>query len=306
MTDQNALLHCLERLHFGDDKELKERSEHFYSQCSNLVPAKVFEKGPNCKPVISIQIAYESLGRYGWDNKLAVQLSACRQGAYDSAINVVRKQLNLQPTVTFEALSVAFGCTTMLSHLSIGKRMSAQEDMQLPSWKAAVFYTCAKALGESIDKSKLQTICACNQAEIKKTTKLIENTCPSTIAELKTISTKSTRTGRKRQLRQSQSEADDKEKQADDKGKEEEKGGRARKRATKAGLQKNTDVDPPSKGRAEKQARGTGEDVPLAKRPPPISGIVSMINKQHYKKTKRYSDYQQWREGINARINLAL
>ncbi|KAI8391366.1 uncharacterized protein BYT42DRAFT_489167 [Radiomyces spectabilis] len=157
----DALLHCLERLHLDDDTQLKERALRFQQQCSRL-PPKVFDAGPNCKPVISIHLAFESLEKTGWDNKLAAQLATCTKAAYENTISNVRKQLNLQPTVSFNTLTIALGCTTMIkqvealystftekyiTRLSVANRQSAKEQLQQPQWKGATVYVCAKAFG---------------------------------------------------------------------------------------------------------------------------------------------------------------
>lgn len=52
------IVHCLERLNLEDDTKVKQRAEQFQGQLSGL-PAKLFDKGPNCKVVVCIQLAYE-------------------------------------------------------------------------------------------------------------------------------------------------------------------------------------------------------------------------------------------------------
>jgi hypothetical protein len=54
----NPITHCLDRLHLGDNSKLKRKAEEFQGQLSSI-PNKIFDKGPNLKPVISIQLAYE-------------------------------------------------------------------------------------------------------------------------------------------------------------------------------------------------------------------------------------------------------
>jgi hypothetical protein len=56
MTD--PISHCLERLYLQDDPKIKSRAEQFNGKLSKL-PAKMFDKGPNCKNVICIQLAHE-------------------------------------------------------------------------------------------------------------------------------------------------------------------------------------------------------------------------------------------------------
>ncbi|KAL0078040.1 hypothetical protein J3Q64DRAFT_1646348 [Phycomyces blakesleeanus] len=162
MAGQNPIAHCLERLFLADDTVLAEKAEHFQGLCSTRVPSKVFGKGPNSKPVISIHLAYENLGRHDWDSKLAAELAGCKPAVYDTAVSLTRKHLGIVPVVSFESLTVALGCTTMikqveslwdsfqesyLGNLSVAKKLSAKEELSQPVWKGAIVYACAKALG---------------------------------------------------------------------------------------------------------------------------------------------------------------
>jgi hypothetical protein len=67
--------------------------------------------------------------------------------------------------VTFEHLAVALGSTTMLKHIHTlwdkfttkyidelkgAKKMNAKKELELPCWKGAVVFACAKALGVNI------------------------------------------------------------------------------------------------------------------------------------------------------------
>ncbi|KAI9253435.1 hypothetical protein BDA99DRAFT_548261 [Phascolomyces articulosus] len=164
MSSENPLIHCLDRLHLKDDVQLQQRAEYFQRQLESNVPKKVFNAGPNCKTVLAIHMAFESLSRAGWDNRLAAQLAGCTKRAYENTVSIVRKTLQLQPTVTFESLGVTFGCTIMVSHvqklwdsfstayisqMSGAQRRTAQQELDQPAWKGAVFYTCAKAFGVS-------------------------------------------------------------------------------------------------------------------------------------------------------------
>lgn len=178
-----SLQHCLDRLSLGDDPPLLARAEAYQEKCSSKVPAKAFDKGPNCKPVICIQLACErychfwignaavadakslhtSLGKLdGWSDKLAAQLAGCRVSAYKNTVSMVKRCLNEKTHVSFESLGVTFGCTQMIarveqlweefsqkyiSSLSAVKRKTASEQLQEGAWKPAAFYLCAKALG---------------------------------------------------------------------------------------------------------------------------------------------------------------
>ncbi|KAI9303027.1 hypothetical protein BJ944DRAFT_166155 [Cunninghamella echinulata] len=157
--------HCLERLHLKEDTKLRERAEYYLGECMNKVPSKIFDKGPNCQLVISIQLAYESLGQFGWDTTLAAELAICSQKAYESTLTIVKKHLGLQTIITFETLGVTFGSTTLSSHahniwsyfiekylssLGPAQQISVKEQLQQPVWKAATFYVCSRAVGVSI------------------------------------------------------------------------------------------------------------------------------------------------------------
>lgn len=54
----NPITHCLDRLNLADNVKVKQRAEEFQGKLTNT-PNKIFEKGPNLKPVICIQLAYE-------------------------------------------------------------------------------------------------------------------------------------------------------------------------------------------------------------------------------------------------------
>lgn len=58
MESQDPIEHSLDRLNLGDNQKLKERAQFFYHQCSK-VPPKMFLKGINSKPTISIHLACE-------------------------------------------------------------------------------------------------------------------------------------------------------------------------------------------------------------------------------------------------------
>ncbi|KAI9322452.1 hypothetical protein BX666DRAFT_617877 [Dichotomocladium elegans] len=178
MPAENPLVHCLDRLNLGDDQRLLQRAEYYQGLCSSRIPVKVFDKGPNCKAVVAIQLAAESLllGN-DWDTKLAAQLAGCTKRGYESTLSNVRKSLNLQPNVSLDTLGVAFGCTTMvplvktlweefapayLARLRGAQRQIAKEELeQQPAWKGAVFYACAKALGVSMSEANASDYVGC-------------------------------------------------------------------------------------------------------------------------------------------------
>ncbi|KAI8331354.1 hypothetical protein BC941DRAFT_360518 [Chlamydoabsidia padenii] len=157
----NPLDHCLERLHLNDNNQLLERAKYYQGQCSAKVPSITF-KGPNSHHVASIHLAYESLGLFGWNNKLAAELAGCTPKAYDTTMSAVRKHLNLQSTITFDTLGVTFGSTALATHaqdlwtsfvkqhikkMGPAQQISAKDQLNTAVWKAAAFYTCAKAVG---------------------------------------------------------------------------------------------------------------------------------------------------------------
>ncbi|KAI7896602.1 uncharacterized protein EV154DRAFT_411116 [Mucor mucedo] len=162
----NPITHCLDRLNLGDNTKVKQRAEEFLGQLSNI-PNKIFDKGPYLKAVICIQLAYESLKNYDWDAKIASQLAGCALSAYEQALSITRKQLNLQTKVTLDMLAVALGSTTMLSQANIlweafltkylgklsgAKKVNAQAEIEQSCWKGAIMYTCAKAFGVSMTR----------------------------------------------------------------------------------------------------------------------------------------------------------
>ncbi|ORX44573.1 hypothetical protein DM01DRAFT_264579 [Hesseltinella vesiculosa] len=166
----NPLDHCLERLHLKDDAMLRERSMYYQGQCQSKVPGSVFRKGPNSQPVISIQLAHESQGLFGFNHDLAAELAGCSVKMYESMVVAVRKHLGLASTVTFDTLGVAFGSVSLaqeaydlwhvfteqhISKLSPAAKSTARQQFQdQGKWKAAVFYACAKAHGVSVDSSQ--------------------------------------------------------------------------------------------------------------------------------------------------------
>jgi hypothetical protein len=94
--------------------------------------------------------------------KLGAQLAGCTASVYESVLSNVRQQLNIQPTVTLDTLAVALGSTTMLApvkelwldfsasyqnQFTGAKRINAQKELELPCWKGAIMFCCAKAFG---------------------------------------------------------------------------------------------------------------------------------------------------------------
>ncbi|CAO0791288.1 unnamed protein product [Mucor circinelloides] len=201
----NPITHCLERLNLEDDVKVRQRTEQFHGQLSS-VPAKFFDKGPYLKVVICIQLAYESLDNLDWDIELGSRLAGCTTSAYEKALSLCRKQLDIRPTVTFEALTVALGSTTMQTPVKelwdnvvqeYPKRftgvdkVNATKDLELAAWKGAAVFCCAKAYGETLSKDRLRTLCFCTKSELSKCIKTIEITCLAKLYELKVKSRKS-------------------------------------------------------------------------------------------------------------------
>jgi hypothetical protein len=54
----STLKNCLQRLHLNEDKKLESEAQEIIGRFYPL-PPKLFNKGPNCKPVIAIHLAYE-------------------------------------------------------------------------------------------------------------------------------------------------------------------------------------------------------------------------------------------------------
>ena len=54
----DLIAHCLERLNLEEPDKVKGKANQFFGQLNSL-PVKLFDKGPNLKAVIAIQLAYE-------------------------------------------------------------------------------------------------------------------------------------------------------------------------------------------------------------------------------------------------------
>ncbi|KAI9495083.1 hypothetical protein BDB00DRAFT_815798 [Zychaea mexicana] len=322
MSGENPLFHCLDRLHLKDDQQLQDRAEYFQRQLAVNVPAKIFDKGPNCRTVAAIHMAFESLSRSGWDNSLAAQLAGCPKRAYENTISVVRKTLQLQPTVTFESLGVTFGCTTMIPHvqklwtsfstayvskMGEAQRRTAQDELNQPAWKGAVFYSCAKAFGERIAKSKLQEMCASNPTEFNRYLKAVSDVSDMELKELKKGSTVASRPRRKRKGETEDDDGDkeEKEREQQDNAENGPPTKRPRRGPTAATKAKETESTSKKREKAAKSSNKKADPVLPSrdeKKHVPVSGIVSLINRQDYRDTKRYRDYMEWSKSLKTRL----
>ncbi|KAK4516329.1 uncharacterized protein ATC70_011299 [Mucor velutinosus] len=203
----NPISHCLARLNLEDDIKVKQRTEEFHGQLSS-VPAKFFDSGPNLKIVVCIQLAYESLGNLDWDVGLGSRLAGCSTPAYEKALSLCRKRLDIRPTVTFDALTIALGSSTMLTPVQelwdnfvqeypkkfTGvDRRNAIQDLEMAAWKGAAVFCCAKAHGDALSKDRLHTLCFCTKPELSQCIKTVERTCLTKLNELKVRSRKSLR-----------------------------------------------------------------------------------------------------------------
>lgn len=105
-----------------------------------------------------------SCGHHEWNLKLGSQLAGCTSSAYESALSIARQHLNIQPTISFEALTVALGSSTMLNpvkelwaafendyqeQFSGIAKQNAHKELEMSCWKGAAIYCCAKAFGVS-------------------------------------------------------------------------------------------------------------------------------------------------------------
>ncbi|KAI8644702.1 hypothetical protein BD408DRAFT_412767 [Parasitella parasitica] len=292
----NPIAHCLERLNLQDDKRIKQKAVEFQGQLSS-VPAKLFEKGPNCKVVVCIQLAYESLGNHGWNLELGSQLAGCKASAYEAALSKARQRLNIHPTINFEALTIALGSSTMLNpvkelwavfdeayqeQFTGATKLNAKKELEMPCWKGAAIYCCAKAFGEHLNKDKLHELCACTQSDLNKCIKIVEKTCVGKLIELKITTTTSARS--KRSRTQSKGDAE-KNSDGDTSGK---------KKKTKKSDQKQASKQS-KKSKKRKTSAGDSEPTAPKNAAKPVSGIVSMINQQDYTTTKRFKEFDQWR-----------
>ncbi|CAO3617541.1 unnamed protein product [Cunninghamella blakesleeana] len=312
--------HCLERLHLNDDIKLRERAEFYQGECINKVPQKIFDKGPNCQLVVSIQLAYESLGKFGWNNKLAAELAICTPKAYDTTITAVKKHLNLQNNITFETLGVTFGSTTLITHandlwqffiqhylskLGPAQQVTVKEQLNQSVWKAAAFFICARAFGISIDKGKLQNTCTCNSREFNKCVKLLQSECSTKLDDFKSM----TKLKRKKPINVDNDgedgEGDEVEEGDHDNKKNKATEIKSKKRKT------TTAVAPPSKSsdnnnninNNNNSNNNNNNQVPIhSKKKTVISGIVSMIDGQDYQKSMKYANYQLWEKQIKQRL----
>ncbi|SAM06798.1 hypothetical protein [Absidia glauca] len=322
----NPLEHCLDRLHLNDNSQLLDRARFYHGQCSSKVPVVTF-KGPNSQHVASIQLAYESLGLFGWNSKLAAELAGCTLKAYDMTMSAVRKHLNLQSTITFDTLGITFGSTALATHsqdlwthfvqqhiskLGPAQQLSAKDQLSTALWKAAAFYVCAKAVGVQIDKSKLQSVCTCGASEFNKSVKLIKEECKAKLIELKTQSTDDSRPTRKRKTRRNDDEEDtvdaansDDTKDANTTTPAKSKKTRSTKSGTAAASSSSSSTATSSSS-IPKSSTKQKASVLLKKtsnKKGAVSGIVSMINLQDYRSSQRYMDYLSWEQNIKQQLS---
>ncbi|CDH60458.1 hypothetical protein RO3G_08538 [Lichtheimia corymbifera JMRC:FSU:9682] len=304
----NPLVHCLDRLNLGDDSSLRARAESVYGQCAK-VPTKIFDMGPNCRPVVAIQLACESLSQHhGWDTKLAAQLAGCTKRQYENTVSTVRKSLNLQPNVSLDSLAVAFGSSTMLSKITrvwddfskeylstiprAQRTQASRELNDVPAWKGALFFTCAKTLGQNIGKTKLQDMCACTATEINKYIKVINDICKEDLEKLKEKETSSQSTRVTRRTRRRAEDEEEHVQLSDTK---------RRKRSTKEASTSTTTTSSKSIDKISTKKPAANNTTTTATSNP-RSGIVSMISHQHYKDTRRYKDYIAWSDALRQQL----
>ncbi|KAG1554011.1 hypothetical protein G6F49_008181 [Rhizopus delemar] len=263
----STLKNCLQRLHLNEDKKLESEAQEIIGRFYPL-PPKLFNKGPNCKPVIAIHLAYESLQMYDWNIKLAAELAGCSVKAYESVLSTVRKQLNIYPSVKLSTLAVALGSTTMQTYantlwddfikrykdtLTGAKKSNIDDELKLSCWKGAVMFCCAKAFGDKLNKDKLYQLCSCSLTELNRCIKIVNDVCSKQLAKFK--EQKSTTSKKKRLVEEAEEETN-----------------KSRKRA-------NTT---------------------------PVSGIVSMIDHRDYKSTRRYRDYTAWHTRMIDQLKLQI
>ncbi|KAI9283220.1 hypothetical protein BY458DRAFT_3653 [Sporodiniella umbellata] len=249
----SGLRDCLERLHLGDNKRVFSQSERHLAKLNSLA-GKALNKGPNCKPVVAIQLACEDLQLYDWNLNLAAQLAGCSVKAYGEVLSAARKQLDIQPAIAMNTLVTALGSTTMLSFaeslwaefeeryrasLTGEKKNNVDEELRLSCWKGAIVFCCAKAFSDKLSKDSLCRLCSCSQKELNACIKIVESTCSKKLGEMKEDS----RTPK-------------------------------RKRA------KETEV--------------SGETSRPKRKFNPVSGISSMVDQRDYTTTKKYKDYKVW------------
>ncbi|KAI8379922.1 hypothetical protein EDC96DRAFT_492317 [Choanephora cucurbitarum] len=303
----DLIAHCLERLNLEEPDKVKGKANQFFGQLNSL-PVKLFDKGPNLKAVIAIQLAYESLGYHDWSVRLASQLAGCTSANYDSVLSNIRKHLNIQPSITLDTLSIALGSSTMLNsvrdlwdsftadyleELKGIKRANAEKELELPCWKGAVTYCCAKAFGEVLPKDRLHALCGCSLAELNKCIKIIQSTSEEKITELKNTSSKPSRASRrsapKEQTTPSQTTT-------------------VKPKTTKKveATKKSEATDKPESRKRKRTVQSAAIETSEKTRIRPKSGIVSMINHQDYKKSKRYLDYIEWKSRLIQQLNSSL
>lgn len=116
----------------------------------------------------------------------------------------------------------------------------------------------------------MQSLCFCSATEINKCIKLVDQVCKEDLEALKQPAPSRKRRGKPTE--------------------EDENEGQGKKRA------KRKDVKSGKAAAAVTPHKAASNSIPA------ISGIVSMLGRQNYLKTKQYSDYVEWREAIIHRL----
>ena len=144
-----------------------------------------------------------------------------------------------------------------------------------------------------LPKDRLHALCGCSLAELNKCIKIIQSTSEEKITELKNTSSKPSRASRrsapKEQTTPSQTTT-------------------AKPRTTKKveTTKKSEATDKPESRKRKRTVQSVPTETTEKTRIRPKSGIVSMINHQDYKKSKRYLDYIEWKSRLIQQLNSSL
>lgn len=133
-----------------------------------------------------------------------------------------------------------------------------------------------------MDKNQLHTICGCSTMELNKCIKVVRETCDKYISKLKNESTTVGRPTRKRANKELISEGE--------------------APSTKSTRDNNNN----SKKRKVTVKKDQNDEVKTVVKKPkskPVSGIVSMINHQDYTKTKKFTEYKNWKSKLIQELN---
>lgn len=114
----------------------------------------------------------------------------------------------------------------------------------------------------------MQSLCFCSATEINKCIKLVDQVCKEDLEALKQPAPSRKRKGKSTE--------------------ENEDEGQEKKHTKRKSAKSSKTAAPPPK--------------PQNKSIPAVSGIVSMLGRQNYLKTKQYNDYVEWREAIIDRL----